>query len=167
MSHSWKKGVLKNCARFTGKHLCQSLFFDKVAGFRPFLQNTSGRLFLKIKVIQCYEFWNWACSIHLLQKEKKVFKQISAALTCRHKSGWLSIFRLVFFWETRLNKYFIKPDDLILSKVKSLLNECLNVRDSSRNSLYSFIWDVPLIAPVDARQHYTTCFQFSGKIYYY
>ena len=27
-----KKGVLKNSTKFTGKHLCQSLFFDKVAG---------------------------------------------------------------------------------------------------------------------------------------
>ena len=27
-----KKGVLKNFAEFTGKHLCQSLFFNKVAG---------------------------------------------------------------------------------------------------------------------------------------
>ena len=26
-----KKGVLKNIAKFTGKHLCQSLFFNKVA----------------------------------------------------------------------------------------------------------------------------------------
>ena len=30
-----KKGVLRNLAKFTGKHLCQSLFFTKVAGFRP------------------------------------------------------------------------------------------------------------------------------------
>ena len=27
-----KKGVLKNFTKFTGKHLCQSLFFNKVAG---------------------------------------------------------------------------------------------------------------------------------------
>ena len=27
-----KKRVLKNSTKFTGKHLCQSLFFDKVAG---------------------------------------------------------------------------------------------------------------------------------------
>ena len=27
---SVKKGVLKNFAKFTGKHLCQSLFFNKV-----------------------------------------------------------------------------------------------------------------------------------------
>ena len=44
----YKKGVLKNFSKFTGKHLCQSLFFDKVAGLRPFLQNTSGRLLLNI-----------------------------------------------------------------------------------------------------------------------
>ena len=29
-----KKGVLKNFAKFTGKHLCQNLFFNKVAGLR-------------------------------------------------------------------------------------------------------------------------------------
>ena len=30
-----KKGVLSNFANFTGKHLCQSLFFNEVAGLRP------------------------------------------------------------------------------------------------------------------------------------
>ena len=30
-----KKGVLRNFAKFTGKHLCQSLFLNKVAGLRP------------------------------------------------------------------------------------------------------------------------------------
>ena len=29
-----KKGVSKNFAKFTGKHLAQSLFFNKVAGVR-------------------------------------------------------------------------------------------------------------------------------------
>ena len=29
------KGVLRNFAKFSGKHLCQSLFFNKVAGLRP------------------------------------------------------------------------------------------------------------------------------------
>ena len=28
-----KKGVLKNFAKFAGKHLCQSLFFNKVGNF--------------------------------------------------------------------------------------------------------------------------------------
>ena len=31
----YKKGVLKNFAKFTRKHLCQSLSFNKVAGLRP------------------------------------------------------------------------------------------------------------------------------------
>ena len=30
-----KKGVLKNSAKFTGKHPCQGLFFNEVAGLRP------------------------------------------------------------------------------------------------------------------------------------
>ena len=56
---SMKKGVLKTFTKFTGKLLCQSLFFNKVAGLScfsvyfvkflitAFLQNTSGRLFHK------------------------------------------------------------------------------------------------------------------------
>ena len=67
---SVKKGVLRNYTKFTGKHLCQGLFFSKVTGLRsatllkkrlwhkffpvnfvkfvrtPFLQNTSARLLL-------------------------------------------------------------------------------------------------------------------------
>ena len=30
----YKKGVVRNFAKFTGKHLCQNLFFNKVAGLR-------------------------------------------------------------------------------------------------------------------------------------
>ena len=30
-----KKGVLRKFAKFTGQHLCQSLFFNKFAGLRP------------------------------------------------------------------------------------------------------------------------------------
>ena len=59
---SIKTGVLKNFAKFMGKHLCQSLFFNKVVGLRHrcfpmnsakfwralFLQNTSRRLLLLI-----------------------------------------------------------------------------------------------------------------------
>ena len=71
-----KKSVLKNFGKFTGKHLCQSLFFNKVAGLgpptslkkklghrffpvnfmkflrTPFLQNTSGRL------LQLFQLFN-------------------------------------------------------------------------------------------------------------
>ena len=69
---SLKKGVLRNFTKFTGNHLCQGLFFNKVAGLRPanllkkrlwhrccpvnfanflrtpFLHNISGRLLLDL-----------------------------------------------------------------------------------------------------------------------
>ena len=32
---SVRKGVLRNFTKFTGKHLCQRLFFNKVAGLSP------------------------------------------------------------------------------------------------------------------------------------
>ena len=34
----FQKGVLRNFAKFTGKHLCQSLFFNKVAGLKAMAQ---------------------------------------------------------------------------------------------------------------------------------
>ena len=33
----YEKGVHKNISKFTGKHLCQSLFFNKVAGLKKSL----------------------------------------------------------------------------------------------------------------------------------
>ena len=69
---SIKESVLRNFLKSAGEHLCQSLFFNKVAGIKPaitlkkrlqhrcflvnfpkflktpFLQNTSGRLLLKL-----------------------------------------------------------------------------------------------------------------------
>ena len=36
-----KKGVLRNFAKFKGKHLCQSLFFNKV-GLATLLKKDSG-----------------------------------------------------------------------------------------------------------------------------
>ena len=39
-------GVLQDFEKFTGKHLCQSLFLNKATGLTPFLQNTSGWLLL-------------------------------------------------------------------------------------------------------------------------
>ena len=83
---SVKKGVLTNFAKFTGKHLCQSLFFNKVAGLRPveketlahvfpvnfkkflrttFLQNTFKWLLLNFKETWCWSklfaLNNWIC----------------------------------------------------------------------------------------------------------
>ena len=42
-----EKGVPKNLAKLTGKHLCQSLFFNKVVGLRPvtLLKKTLAQVF--------------------------------------------------------------------------------------------------------------------------
>ena len=39
---SVKKGALRNFANFTGKHLCQKRFFNKVAGLRGYQKRVSG-----------------------------------------------------------------------------------------------------------------------------
>ena len=44
----YKKGALKNFAKFLGKHPCQSLFLNKVAGLSPatLLKKTGTGVFL-------------------------------------------------------------------------------------------------------------------------
>ena len=71
---SVKKGAIRNFAKFTGKHLCQSLFLIKLQAWSfakflrtPFLQNTSVRLLLQTKQ---YLVW------HLFIIQKKAFKVI-------------------------------------------------------------------------------------------
>ena len=81
-----KNGVLRYFAKFTGKNLCQSLLFNKVAGLRPFpvnfakflrtlfLRNTSRWLLLKLGIwLKRYhksfsEAWN---SFFLKKKKEK------------------------------------------------------------------------------------------------
>ena len=81
--------------KFTGKHLCQSLFFNKVAGLRPllknwhrcfpvnfakflrtpFLQNSSGRLFLSTLIWWCLKGLTLNCTFspHLKRFVRKKY----------------------------------------------------------------------------------------------
>ena len=62
----YKKGVFEDYAKFTGKHLYQSLFFNKVAGlslqifknisFTKYLQVTASRFALKLSSIVMINF---------------------------------------------------------------------------------------------------------------
>ena len=38
----WKKSVLGNFKKFAGKHVCQSVYFNKVAGLRPLWYSGTG-----------------------------------------------------------------------------------------------------------------------------
>ena len=40
-----KREVLRNFAKFAGKYLCQSLFFNKVAGLRPVKKEALAQMF--------------------------------------------------------------------------------------------------------------------------
>ena len=101
---SLRKGALRNFTTFTGKHLCQSLFFNKVAGLGSatllkkrlwhrcfpgnfakflrtlFLQNTSGRLFLS--VLQCYKK---VILKSIKTKPDQVFNIPITKVSCRNK----------------------------------------------------------------------------------
>ena len=64
-SPSVKRGVLRNFAKFPEKHMCQSLFFNKVAGLRPatLLKRDSTGAFCKF----CNIFKNTYVIEHLRQ----------------------------------------------------------------------------------------------------
>ena len=47
-----KKAALRNFTKFTGKHLSQSLFFNKVAGLRPQACNYIKKVTL-VQVLSC------------------------------------------------------------------------------------------------------------------
>ena len=50
-----KKGVIKNFAKFKRKQLCQSLFFNKTAAFRPATLSKK-TLAKKISTFSCYTY---------------------------------------------------------------------------------------------------------------
>ena len=54
---SVRKGVLKNFAKLTGKHLCQSLFFNKA---RPVGASVNNSFALKNDKISHFESFNYA-----------------------------------------------------------------------------------------------------------
>ena len=60
----------KNFSKCTGKHLCHSLFFNNLVGLGPatlFLQNTSGRILLKVI---SYNFETKTVSANLFQWQR-------------------------------------------------------------------------------------------------
>ena len=83
---SVKKVAFKNFAKYTGKHLCQGLFFNKVAGAaqvfscefckifkNTFLRNASGWLLLKTNAghISCETIFNISINLNWEFKKKK------------------------------------------------------------------------------------------------
>ena len=105
---SVRKGVLRNFAKFTGKHLCQSLYLNKVADLRPlhrcfpvnfakplrtsFSQNNSGRLLLSLmKHLTCNLSWfiqNTKIDINSLRASLASYRNHSIDFTANQLTGF-------------------------------------------------------------------------------
>ena len=125
---SMKKGVLRNVTRFTGKHLCQSLFFNKVADLRPatllkkrlwhrrfpvsfmkflrtpFLQNTSGWLFLIDNPRMCWFCRECLSPNHLSLLKSRPFLILPVVFFVSSPWSRLIVFRTI--WLLSLYPWF-------------------------------------------------------------
>ena len=94
-----KKGVFKNFTKFAGKHLCQSFFFNKVAGVS--LRTTASEGTLRMKLIRSEKtsYFNvMYCILYILSWTKSwLYKFISGInlLIENKNSVWLSDQRYV------------------------------------------------------------------------
>ena len=82
----YKKPVLKNFSKFTGKHLCQSLFFNKVVGLGP-------SLFCNLQPLFLVSFSPEACNFNKNETPAQV-------LSCEFCETFKNIFLTEHFWAT-------------------------------------------------------------------
>ena len=95
-----KKSVLRNSAKFTGKHVCWSLFFNKVAG-------------LRLASLLKKRFWHWFFPVN--------FAEFLRALFFIEHFWWLLLDLLTFITAQKI-KFFIKDFCRNLKVTFSLMN---------------------------------------------
>ena len=114
-----EKGVLRNFANFTGKHLCQSLFFNKVAGPGP------ATLLKKRLQHRCFP-------VNFAKFLRHLFLQ-STSSGCFYVYSFFSIFTI---FQTNHQINF----DLLIRELKGLVmkirHQMLLQKQSSRGVLY-------------------------------
>ena len=93
---SVRKGVLRNFAKLSGKHLCQSLFFNKVAVLRAVTitkKQTLRQMF--------------SCEFCVISKSKFFTEHLWATASVWSK---LSLFKWWYCWQLTLSlKYYCRP----------------------------------------------------------
>ena len=87
-----KRVVLRNFAKLTGKHLCQSLFFNKVSGLRPVPEACN---FIKNETMQQV----FSCEFFEISKNSFSYRSDPVAASAK----WINYFRF-----TLKNFYFIR-----------------------------------------------------------
>ena len=71
------KGVLRNFAKFTGKHLCQSFFLNKVAGLRPVFCTKNFRYYDRCCFLNSNPI---LASKHFLHREEVLWETLNTIL---------------------------------------------------------------------------------------
>ena len=84
-----KKGALKNFAKFTGKHLCQSLFLNKVAGLSLPKQKIV-QIFFQINLVSGLDFIiPWKSAFNFFSWiQKRCFRSSSNFFHMFHKNPY-------------------------------------------------------------------------------
>ena len=90
--------VLKDFRKFTGKHLCQSLFLIKLQACRSFLQNTSGRILLTLVKSQIWvetksRVQSFFQKLSFGNSSQKNMQKYLSNLSCPVQFYWISLFR--------------------------------------------------------------------------
>ena len=150
---SVRKGVLRNFAKFTGKHLCQSLFFNKVAdlgsatllkerlwhrcfpvNFAKFLgtlsRKTSGRLLLQIFIVTNWIKWSdieWEMLVDHCVKSVQIRTRKNSLFGNFSRSGCSSKFKILCINPLTANP--TKWSNTLKQFVGNLPTNCLSVFD--------------------------------------
>ena len=98
--YSVKKGVLKDFANFTGKHLCRSLFLIKLQAFRP--ANLLKRYFNTGNFL-----WN------LRNFYEHLFWRTSTLAASRYFSFYSSLRKILWSWCVILNREIGAEEDML------------------------------------------------------
>ena len=101
---SMKKGVRRNFTKFTGKHLCQILFFNKVAGLSPAILSKK-RLWHRCFPVNFAKFLRasffiehlWWLLLVVLDNLLKLRNQVNVYFTLRKKCLFSELFWSALF----------------------------------------------------------------------
>ena len=100
-----KKGVLRNFPKFTGKHLCQSLFFNKVAGganenhFK--IMRTTRAMLINLCIVdtpRC-QIFIWVRKVFCLLQQTFACEKVRGNIMKRHKTSALKHFSLPRYYK--------------------------------------------------------------------
>ena len=125
----YNKGILKNFAKFTAKHLCQSLFFDKVPGLSLWiLRNFQEHLFYRTPLDNCFSKNN-EYSLPWIDLIFRVIMDVLWRRTNSYSPIFFPCYYLYFVYCFYHGDLIISPSIYIHSKlyIPILLTACKNI----------------------------------------